>query len=854
MSPFNDNTFEFRTIEISSHFQFLYRIGKNFILNQPFKEIGVVRSTRRISSLKKLYEETLNYIVIDVDDVNSKANMLKVVEYFKDYKCILGESYSYDGVNNFRLKGILFCEDGSFKEIQTSLQKIESDLKEYCKIDTSRGFIPSYNAPSKKAKPILNNEHGKLWKHERFTHVSKPSSLKTIKTVDYSECQTIEEVCLTYFESIGFECVKPKDGGFVFKHYSEIKSPCGFSWYNANPYQMIHWNNSRSVNAFSEILKIPKSREILKNSLDYDSQLLNFNPRSSLIKVNQEFLTVDDEMSEKISEFIEMDRGIFAIRSPMGTGKSTVIRSIIEEAIDSGLRCLIITNRISVAEDFGEKYNLKLYLDSKYNLGDSLICQFDSLWKYDLKYFDLVIMDEFISLMSHVRSELNNSSLNLIKFYHSFNKKLVIADAFLTGYEKFLLNDDKTYFLENEYRDDTELFDYKDKNLFVLRLLQIARHNRITVSSTSLSFLEDLRSLLQDNGIRTVSLTSETPVSTKKLIYGLFNLETHDKYDALLYSPTLTVGVSNLNDVDYHFHYDSSNSADVISSIQMMKRTRKSKQIHMYIRPGYKYLETNYEKLRNHYIENIGKMSEFNLMFKVNDYGDIQLSEIGKKTIKIDIFKNILETNHRDAVLWFLKCHFKNEPVVIDKMFDSNILLRHSRQNKTNKQLKRQQAIEEFLNLTNVEKFESLNSDSSDIKKLSEIHEQIDLIELSKSNTPNQIKTRILELGSKDSGFILNCKCFKLMNGYLNKSYSDDDIRFRMQESIAKSETELTKFYTCLLKSSLEYSDSYELKIATRNPNKTILEMCGYKHHSTVGKRFLSIQDSIKELSMFIMV
>ena len=36
-----------------------------------------------------------------------------------------------------------------------------------------------------------------------------------------------------------------------------------------------------------------------------------------------------------------------------------------------------------------------------------------------------------------------------------------------------------------------------------------------------------------------------------------------NSYDIILYSPTLTVGVSNLNDVDLHFHYDSGMSTDV---------------------------------------------------------------------------------------------------------------------------------------------------------------------------------------------------------------------------------------------------------------------------------------------------
>ena len=68
------------------------------------------------------------------------------------------------------------------------------------------------------------------------------------------------------------------------------------------------------------------------------------------------------------------------------------------------------------------------------------------------------------------------------------------------------------------------------------------------------------------------------------LVYDLFSKKDHDKFQVVIYSPTLTVGVSNLNNVVHHFHYDSGNSCDVISSIQMIKRSRYAKYIHLYLK------------------------------------------------------------------------------------------------------------------------------------------------------------------------------------------------------------------------------------------------------------------------------
>ena len=169
------------------------------------------------------------------------------------------------------------------------------------------------------------------------------------------------------------------------------------------------------------------------------------------MQVNEAFFKVTSEIHKKIDQFLNSSNGLFAIRSPMGTGKSNIIKHIIEECHNLDMKVLVVTNRISVAKDFAKKYNIKLYNQDKYEIGDSLICQYDSLWKYNIRFFDIVIMDEFISLLLHSRNNLNNSIIDLPKFFGCFQKKLVIADAFLTGYENFVLEhkDSNVHLLDN---------------------------------------------------------------------------------------------------------------------------------------------------------------------------------------------------------------------------------------------------------------------------------------------------------------------------------------------------------------------------------------------------------------------
>ena len=78
-----------------------------------------------------------------------------------------------------------------------------------------------------------------------------------------------------------------------------------------------------------------------------------------------------------------------------------------------------------------------------------------------------------------------------------------------------------------------------------------------------------------------------------------------------------------------HFHYDSSSSCDVISSLQMIKRTRKAKEIHLYVKNKVQYLKTTYKELKDDYLQNIGKFVEHNYIFELNDYGEVRLSKLG---------------------------------------------------------------------------------------------------------------------------------------------------------------------------------------------------------------------------------
>lgn len=864
LSPYDDNTFVFETYEATSNAQMYTVLVSHFILNIPLAKIEKpTRTFRRKANLEVYYDKFITYFILDIDKVQSEDNKQKILEYFKDYKVILGESKSYNGINNFNMKGILFTESIELQDAKMAIAALHHDLKDLCSIDEAVVRKASLNAPIMRNKVFLNNETGTKFKFVKKSSSEYVNSVKQeyifsgtgprllLSEIQSIEADSTEKLCLKVFQSMGFSAIKNNpNGSITFKHPEERKSPGGYFWFSTAPYTMHHANSTKTINIFDAVRKLPAAKELMKREINYDDEFLQFNTETSVVTVNEKYLSVTQEISTKITEFLSTPGGVLSIRSPMGTGKSTIIAHIIEECHEQDMRVLIVTNRVSVAQDFGKKYQVKVYNTDKYDIGDSMICQYDSLWKYNIKFFDIVIMDEFVSLMMHARSNLNNSSINIAKFFGSFNKKLVIADAFLTGYENFLLNNKQSniHMIDNAYRDPTTLYSYSDYNYFVNSVIYHAEKHKITVSSTSLSFIHSLQMLLQKRGKKVVTLTADTPESTKKLVYELFELEDHDKWDVLIFSPTLTVGVSNLNAVNYHFHYDSSMSTDAISSIQMIKRTRKTREIHMFIKEKINYLKTSYNDIRDEYMGNIGRNVEQNYLFNIDDYGEAKLSEIGKKAIKIDTFKNILEFNHKEAVFWLLKYHFMKEPRVVTTTFTGNVLERYSRIVRAGKHDVMMSNVEQFLALSDIEKTSILMDSNSDkvLRALAELDEEI-------KDCEPEVKAKILECALRDSSFIAKTKYYRCAFNFTKKIWDDSDVKYLVSNAVIAAKNEDLHFYNVLLSyGQKELFDEYLPRVVSQNKQlRYILDKCGYRltkssEPKSVGSRCIAVDPNVK--------
>ena len=656
-SPFGDLTFEYinHDVDISRAIELM---RNEFILNRNYVFDGDLRLRRTKKDLAKHLPDELQYVIIDFDNVKNKYCENMIVKFFEenDYSVGIIPSRSYNGEDSFNLKGILKASGYNNKaSIRGVLEEINETLFPYTKIDLTSKNEGAYQAPSFQEGLILLQEGSYI------PHFKLKEDVKEHIELDIGEEHSeVIDACLHEYMLRGFTAVdvNEENGLITFSHPSE-KTANGYFLFINNPFYMNHFNKSKSFNIFDAL----KGKKVVQNffeEIKRKERIFEFNGSGVseyTKKINSRFIDMTELGTDMIDKWLDSE-GLLKLKSAMGTGKSKVIEKVIQRGTERNQKVLLITNRISVAKDFKQKYGLKMYSDGDYEIGDDLIVQFDSLWRYSLKHFDIVILDEFVSIMLHSRNSMGDyGNLNRVKLMYAMrNKTCMIADAFLFGIEDGLIPTKPKYAIINDYREDLSMYEYPNIKSIVHHIRSVAlserKHRRkVSVSCTSKALAKAIESIIEGVGLKTMLLSADTLEEEKEDIYKVFEKDGHNSWNVLIYTPTLTVGVSILNKTDHHFHIDESMSADVISSVQMIRRSRKAKNIHYFIKERRRQLETNVETLNGDVRNNIEKYYKKNnsLLIDIDDYGDFKLSTVGEFINSVEVLYNKLENNHKHS-------------------------------------------------------------------------------------------------------------------------------------------------------------------------------------------------------------
>jgi len=658
ISPYNNDTFEFKTIKTSFE-ELPYYFINHFHLNRRYniKEPIIKRRLKR--ELKDYLCKSIQYIVLDIDDIFSKEDSEQIIEILKKekYYFFILPSRSY-GNGKYNLKGAVLVEGANNEEsIKQFLLNINFLIKGLGKIDLSVTREATYQAPTLKNDFVIFNE-GEI---KKLPKIKK----KEIKNENYED---ILFESIKYLNGLGFSVVEDKGDLLVFRHPNE-KTPRGYFLFKNNPFILHHFNPSKSINFYKDISKLNVVKDFIneKNEEKLDEKLkkLSINTiKSKLKRKNTIFINERYISSEMIEDF-----DILKIKSPMGTGKSNLIAKYLDFYTKNGKRCLFITNRRSLAEDISKKYNIHIYYDN-YQDNGHLVTQFDSLWRYDVKKFDIVIIDEYISLLIHLLSNLTEkSTLNKMKLYKILtnkNFKLILLDAFLEIEPNFFKRR-KIKYLFNEYKDNTELIQFTDKNTIISKILGEKEKITVSVSNKSTGYI--ISELLKQNGKKVVFLNGDTSEEEKNRIIETFSDEA--KWDALIFTPTITVGISiNCPNVKIHYHIDESQTIDVISSLQQLKRNRFAEKINFYIKEIKKFKIIDKEILKNEYLYFLDE----SIYFLFDNYGNKVINDFGEFMFSIETFLNLLEVDHKKSFLKLLEHQFdKNKIKIVEERTTLNL-------------------------------------------------------------------------------------------------------------------------------------------------------------------------------------
>ena len=755
-----DNIFVFFTKDIK--LKDIHKLNNKFwLLNGSFNfsEEGISLK-RNMVNLKKYQTKTFEFMFFDLDNVKTKFNFERIIEILKKEKLVFNiwESSSHNGLDNFNLKGCWIVKGNNNNYSRKQAMNFLKDLvKDYCTVDMSAYSPASVQKPTHKENLICLN-YGEFI--PEFYYDESPVLIEI-------QDNNLLQMSLDEYFNLGYNVKNENDDIITLQHPRE-KTKGGYFIFKNTPYICHHFNKTKTFSIIDKIkntneykkhlqkrLELEFKNKLYKNSIDITNKI-NFNKRY-----------IDDEVISNLPEDVN-DTAII-VKSPMGTGKTKFIDKYKDK------KCLIITNRITLAKEYKEKFpNFKLYNEDLYYAGDSLICQFESLYKYDLKQFDVFIIDEFISLIEHSLSGLtDNANYNNLKLFYilnKFKKPILIMDAFLTGIETMFFKRKNIIYFNNTYRDNVDLFSFDDVNIFINEIkkkLEL-KDGKITLSTTNKIFARAVFQIFKDD-YKVAIITGDT--SDKNKYTQHFHKEEHNEWDLFIYTPTITVGINILNQSKHHFHY-SDGTGSVINSLQQLKRNRRAENIYVMLNSK-KYnkiidievLEIDIKNKLNKYLAKNSTYVDF------DKYANLKLSEFGKFTIKKIYLNNLLNMNSKLAFEYLSKEQFKKEFIKINyevQDYNINDIIKDIKQ----KDLELyQKEIEELKELNDFEfNMQLENNYDETINKLNKIYKDLTrediqeiLTELSKNKNFLK-KASNLQLFLSNEEYIKNLISFALSN------------------------------------------------------------------------------------------
>ncbi|AKI80651.1 DEAD-like helicase [Acanthamoeba polyphaga mimivirus] len=324
-------------------------------------------------------------------------------------------------------------------------------------------------------------------------------------------------------------------------------------------------------------------------------------------QIDQKYLIMEGGIGDKPEEPVKKEIinwlsnnniKTLAIKSAMGTGKTTMIKRILE--YDTSIKKILwITHRQTLSKQISgsfSKYGFVNYMDIEGNLfeHDRLILQIDSLMRIkkpdetcsiNFKQYDMVIIDEIEGNMNHYTSPFlkrdpEYSVRDKFRFVTEIidsAKKLIVLDAdFGMRAKLFIDNFGRSIMINNKFKPMAKKFIVTndlmsfDKKMFA----DFEKGAKICVISMSAKYLESIEPRLSK--FKYVMHTSRTDDKLKNELENVNDF--WKKFQICCFSPTIECGV-DFNDKHFDKIYcilkNGSKTCSQRSFLQMVGRIRQ---------------------------------------------------------------------------------------------------------------------------------------------------------------------------------------------------------------------------------------------------------------------------------------
>jgi len=312
-------------------------------------------------------------------------------------------------------------------------------------------------------------------------------------------------------------------------------------------------------------------------------------PRLPSPSLHEDGVAWDEVYTSPTTRLPDLTGGVVVVRAGMGTGKTEALLRVLADLLGSSFRVLVVVYSRALARKFRKDLahlGFRSYLDDGcpyfIRYPRAIVC-LDSMPRVEYRRYDIVVLDEALSLLQHFLSPLMNdtkpavcaSFLDIVT--HSDNILLMDAAAdnvvVRTFVEKLqharaamtndIVNFSRVVWSRNLHvRDpDTERcllvsqgveLDHEEfaGSFFVDVRKRLEDGERVVVATACKSMVDRLSRLVALLKIRAVFYTSETPESVMDEHMAHIN-EHWVLFQLVVYSPTITSGMSFTR---LHFH------------------------------------------------------------------------------------------------------------------------------------------------------------------------------------------------------------------------------------------------------------------------------------------------------------